>query len=103
MAGSGGQNIDPEKNRHPRSRIGANTMIRLEKAANGRLFCRPSGVRFFWETNMTQDHIAATSFLSKADLKQLVTGLNRVIPLRDDDLFANLIKKLDEIEIVPRA
>lgn len=52
---------------------------------------------------MTQDHIAATSFLSKADLKQLVTGLNRVIPLRDDDLFANLIKKLDEIEIVPRA
>ena len=50
---------------------------------------------------VSQDRIVAVGFLSEADLARLGSGFTRHFPVTQDDLFADLLAKLDDVEAIP--
>lgn len=52
---------------------------------------------------MPSERIVSIGFLTERDLEILGTGFQRHFPLPQDDLFADLIGRLDQIEISPLA
>lgn len=50
---------------------------------------------------MTQDRIVAVGFLTVREFDLLGQGFRRHFPVEREDIFADLLKKLDEIEAAP--
>ncbi len=50
---------------------------------------------------MTRDSIVAVGLLTQRDLDVLGKGFDRHFPVDDDDMFADLLAKLDHVEAVP--
>lgn len=50
---------------------------------------------------MATERVVAFGFLTNRDLELLGSGFTRHFPVTNDDLFAELIDKLDRIEIAP--
>lgn len=50
---------------------------------------------------MTKDQVVAVGFLTNHDLELLGTGFHRHFPVQHDDIFADLIAKLDSVEASP--
>jgi hypothetical protein len=50
---------------------------------------------------MTNDRIVSVGFLTQNDLDRLGTTFARHIPIADDDIFANLLSRLDQIDAEP--
>jgi len=50
---------------------------------------------------MSQPPIVAIGFLTQRDLARLGESFTSHIPISDDDLFADLLTKLDAIEVEP--
>jgi hypothetical protein len=47
------------------------------------------------------DRIVAVGFLTERDLRMLGDGFRRYAPVPDDDIFRDLLEKLDEVEATP--
>jgi hypothetical protein len=60
----------------------------------GERFMRP-------EVNMSKDRIIAVGFLTAADLKNLGSGFHRHFLVDHDEIFADLLEKLDSFEATP--
>lgn len=52
---------------------------------------------------MAQDKIVAVGFLTSAELMLLGERFDRYFPVEDDDVFADLLEKLDQVEATPTA
>lgn len=50
---------------------------------------------------MATERVVAFGFLTNRDLELLGGGFTRHFPVTNDDLFAELIDKLDQVEIAP--
>ncbi len=50
---------------------------------------------------MTHDPIIAVGLLTQRDLDVLGRGFHRHFPVEDNDIFADLLAKLDRVEAVP--
>jgi len=50
---------------------------------------------------VTEDRIVAVGLLTQRDLDVLGNGFRRMFTVEDGDMFADLLEKLDEIEIEP--
>jgi hypothetical protein len=50
---------------------------------------------------MSDDRIVSVGFLTQSDLDRLGSMFARHFPVADDDMFAELLSKLDEIEAEP--
>ena len=50
---------------------------------------------------MTNDRIVSVGFLTQNDLDRLGATFERHIPIVDDDVFANLLSQLDQIDAEP--
>ena len=50
---------------------------------------------------MSKDQVVAVGFLTSRDLELLGTGFHRHFPVARDDVFADLLAKLDQVEAVP--
>lgn len=50
---------------------------------------------------MPEDRIVAVGFLTSRDLEILGGGFRRHFPVDHDDIFADLLTKLDHIEATP--
>lgn len=50
---------------------------------------------------MPEDRIISIGFLTRADLDRLGPTFMRCFPVSDDAIFADLLAKLDEIEVEP--
>lgn len=50
---------------------------------------------------MAEERIVSIGFLTQRDLAQLGEAFTRHFPVTDDDMFADLIARLDEIEATP--
>ncbi|HWU73867.1 MAG TPA: hypothetical protein VN137_10285 [Sphingomonas sp.] len=50
---------------------------------------------------MATERVVAFGFLTNRDLELLGVGFTRHFPVTNDDLFAELIDKLDQVEIAP--
>ncbi len=50
---------------------------------------------------MDQDRIVAVGFLTERDLKVLGEGFTRAMPVQEDDVFADLLAQLDDVEATP--
>lgn len=50
---------------------------------------------------MSKDHVVAVGFLTSRDLELLGSGFHRHFPVDHDDVFADLLAKLDQVEAVP--
>lgn len=52
---------------------------------------------------MAQDRIVAVGFLTSAEMMLLGERFERYFPVEDDEVFADLLEKLDQIEATPVA
>ena len=50
---------------------------------------------------MPQDRIVSVGLLTEGDLQRLGAGFKRHFPVVRDDMFADLIARLDSVEIEP--
>ena len=50
---------------------------------------------------MSQDKIIAVGLLTQRDVDQLGSGFQRLYPVPRDDVFADLLQRLDRIEPSP--
>jgi hypothetical protein len=50
---------------------------------------------------VTKDQVVAVGFLTNQDLELLETGFKRHFPIGHDDMFADLLAKLDHVEASP--
>jgi hypothetical protein len=50
---------------------------------------------------VSKDRIVSVGFLSERDLEVLGTGFTRHFPVQHEDMFADLLAQLDEVEAVP--
>jgi hypothetical protein len=46
---------------------------------------------------MSDERVVAVGFLTERDLSVLGSGFRRMVPITDDDAFAELLAKLDEV------
>lgn len=50
---------------------------------------------------MAKDTVVAVGFLTTRDLELLGAGFHRHFPVDHDDMFADLLQKLDQVEATP--
>ncbi|WP_267394480.1 MULTISPECIES: hypothetical protein [unclassified Sphingomonas] len=50
---------------------------------------------------MVDERIVAVGFLTQRDLDVLGGGFNRLFPIECDDVFADLLRQLDDVEASP--
>jgi len=50
---------------------------------------------------LADDRVVSVGFLTQNDLNRLGATFDRHFPVADDDLFTDLISKLDEIDVEP--
>lgn len=50
---------------------------------------------------MVNDRIVSIGLLTQRDLDNLGSAFRRQIPIEKDDMFADLLRKLDRIEVAP--
>lgn len=50
---------------------------------------------------MADERVVAVGFLSQTDLDQLGSAFTRHFPVEYDDMFADLLAKLDQIDATP--
>lgn len=50
---------------------------------------------------MSSDRVVSVGFLTQRDLDVLGAGFVRHFPVPDDDIFADLLTALDQIEVEP--
>ena len=50
---------------------------------------------------MADDRIVSIGLLTQRDLDNLGTAFRRQIPIDQDDIFEDLLRKLDQIEVAP--
>ncbi|RYG87019.1 MAG: hypothetical protein EON58_21105 [Alphaproteobacteria bacterium] len=50
---------------------------------------------------MSGDRIVSIGFLTENDVRRLGATFSRHIPIEHDDIFAELLAKLDEVEMAP--
>jgi hypothetical protein len=50
---------------------------------------------------MPDERIVSVGFLTQSDLQRLGATFGRHIPIADDDIFADLLCKLDQIDAQP--
>lgn len=48
-----------------------------------------------------REPVVAIGFLTRHDLHVLGTGFDRLFPVKRDEMFADLLDRLDEIEATP--
>lgn len=50
---------------------------------------------------MAQERVVAVGFLTSRDLELLGAGFQRHFPVDHEDIFADLLEKLDKVEAAP--
>lgn len=55
----------------------------------------------FVEGMSEREPVVAIGFLTRHDLHVLGTGFDRLFPVTRDDMFADLLDRLDEVEATP--
>lgn len=50
---------------------------------------------------MAEDRIVSIGLLTQRDLDNLGTAFRRQIPIDEDDMFSDLLEKLDQIDVAP--